>query len=199
MNDGNVRGREAAREVQPCALSPCNRIPRCEIPERINSGRKCQALYDPYVLPLPLARLRPISREAGIILPVCRCRFSPSPTQGASTSLTSEFLTTEAYAGWWVGDLELCKASSLTRVLSFPGAPRMLYETAERFNLEHNKAFVNINHSHPPYHHPVRFSTLKQRACLGQTPATFASRFVLCLSLPLCLYDESAADDYAGG
>ncbi|CAE7214047.1 RPA1, partial [Symbiodinium necroappetens] len=35
---------------------------------------------------------------------------------------------------------------------------RMLYETAERFNLEHNKAFVNINHSHPPYHHPVRDS-----------------------------------------
>ena len=49
----------------------------------------------------------------------------------------------------------------LERFALFPflGAPRMLYETAERFNLEHNKAFVNINHSHPPYHHPVRIST----------------------------------------
>ncbi|CAK9011889.1 unnamed protein product [Durusdinium trenchii] len=35
---------------------------------------------------------------------------------------------------------------------------RMLYETAERFELKHSKAFVNINYSIPPYQHPIRDS-----------------------------------------
>ncbi|CAJ1405435.1 unnamed protein product [Effrenium voratum] len=35
---------------------------------------------------------------------------------------------------------------------------RMLYETAERFELDHSKAFVNIHYSKPPYQHPIRDS-----------------------------------------
>ena len=37
-----------------------------------------------------------------------------------------------------------------------PVVDRMLYETAERFNLKNSKAFVNISYSKPPYQHPVR-------------------------------------------
>ncbi|CAK9023884.1 Replication protein A 70 kDa DNA-binding subunit [Durusdinium trenchii] len=73
------------------------------------------------------------------------------------------------------GDEVICLEGSAAQVFSFtnPGGKyvldlsipydrslcRMLYETAERFELKHSKAFVNINYSIPPYQHPIRALT----------------------------------------
>lgn len=61
-----------------------------------------------------------------------------------------------------VNMMNWCYGEKTTPATSIPihqPPRRMLYETAERFELKHSKAFVNINYSIPPYQHPIRALT----------------------------------------
>ncbi|CAE7212589.1 RPA1 [Symbiodinium sp. CCMP2456] len=95
-----------------------------------------------------------LSRLRSILRLLCRKESSMSRCKSGDEKTKSTETHTKVFSftnpgGKYILDLGIPYDRSLCR---------MLYETAERFNLEHNKAFVNINHSHPPYHHPVRDS-----------------------------------------